>query len=211
MNTLTGARRMLMRLAAIPIAAAVFALAFAVPASAGLAAGRAAAPDARVTLHTLVAHLRVRARPSTRARVTGQIARKGARVTVNCWATGTRVRGNRVWYHLDKPRTGYVTAGYVDTHFDPAAGVPRCRRGPFRRSYRTLVTGLRVRTGPSSRFRTVGHLGGFGSKITVSCFAFGQSVRGDRVWYHIVAPRHGFVAGRFLNTGHDPAPGVPRC
>lgn len=210
MGTAIGVRRTLARLAAVPISAAMIMLALAGPASAGLATGRAAVPDAR-TLRTLVAHLRVRDAPSTRARVAGRIRRKGTRVTINCWAAGTRVRGNPVWYHIDKPRRGYVAAGYIDTHFDPAARVPRCGHAPFRRSYRTLVAGLRIRTGPSAGFRIVGHLGSVGSKLTVSCFTFGESILGDRVWYHTVAPRRGFLAGRHLNTGRDPAPGVPRC
>jgi hypothetical protein len=45
----------------------------------------------------------------------------------------------------------------------------------------------------------------------VNCYAIGGSVFGDSVWYHLVAPHHGFVAGFYLGTGRDPAAGIRRC
>src|SRR5262249_14312275 len=75
--------------------------------------------------------------------------------------------------------------------------------------YSTLAHGLHVRTRPTTAATTRAVLGPAGSEVTVNCFAFGSSVFGDSVWYHIVKPLSGFVAGFYLNTGRDPAPGIP--
>jgi hypothetical protein len=78
-------------------------------------------------------------------------------------------------------------------------------------TYQTIVRGLRVRSAPSTSAAIVGGLGGVGTRVSVDCYAVGASVFGDQAWYHIVAPVTGYVAGFYLNTGRDPAPGVPRC
>ena len=78
-------------------------------------------------------------------------------------------------------------------------------------TYETVVRGLRVRSGPSTSAQVVGAIGAAGSRVSVDCYASGDSVFGDHAWYHIVAPATGYVAGFYLNTGTDPAPGVPRC
>jgi hypothetical protein len=199
---------MLTRLAAIPIAAAVVALAVTAPASAG-AAGARTAGHGRVGLSTLISHLRVRDRPSIRAKVTGRLGREGSMVRIDCWASGTRIAGNPVWYHVASPHRGYVTSYYLNSHLDPVTGMPRCSQ--FRRYYRTLVAGLRVRSRPAlgSDIRVL--LGGVGSKVTVDCYAVGHPVGGDRIWYHLVTPLPGYVTGLHLNTGFDPAAGVPHC
>ena len=38
-----------------------------------------------------------------------------------------------------------------------------------------------------------------------------KPVFGDSIWYHIVKPARGFVAGFYLDTGHDPAAGIRPC
>jgi hypothetical protein len=78
-------------------------------------------------------------------------------------------------------------------------------------AYQTLVTGLRVRSAPRTSVATVAVLGPAGTRVAVDCYALGTSVSGDSAWYHIVAPYTGYVAGFYLNTGRDPAAGVPRC
>jgi hypothetical protein len=78
-------------------------------------------------------------------------------------------------------------------------------------AYQTLVTGLRVRSAPRTSVATVAVLGPAGTRVAVDCYALGTSVSGDGAWYHIVAPYTGYVAGFYLNTGRDPAAGVPRC
>lgn len=79
------------------------------------------------------------------------------------------------------------------------------------RTYQTVVAGLRVRNAPSASAPVIGMLGAVGSRAGVNCYALGSSVSGDSVWYHLVSPDIGYVAGFYLNTGHDPAAGIPQC
>ena len=77
--------------------------------------------------------------------------------------------------------------------------------------YHTLAHSLHVRMRPTTAAPVVAVLGRAGSHVTVNCFAFGSSVFGDSVWYHIVKPLSGYVAGFYLDTGRDPAPGIGHC
>jgi hypothetical protein len=104
--------------------------------------------------------------------------------------------------------TTVMLAGPAAAQSAPAALVHYSSAG---HNYRTVVPGLRVRKAPQTAAPVVHVLGPAGSRVTVTCFAIGGSVHGDNVWYHIVAPSAGFVAGFYLNTGRDPAAGVPRC
>jgi Domain of unknown function (DUF1906) len=78
-------------------------------------------------------------------------------------------------------------------------------------AYKTLVASLRVRSAPRTTAAPVAVLGAAGTRVAVDCWALGNSVFGDSAWYHIVAPYTGYVAGFYLNTGRDPAAGIPRC
>src|SRR5215831_6005414 len=99
----------------------------------------------------------------------------------------------------------------------PALAAPRpvtavhVLRAPVGVVYKTNVTGLHVRRGPHTSATAVAVLGAAGTKVTVNCYAIGGSVFGDSVWYHTVAPDHGFVAGFYLDTGRDPAAGIRHC
>ena len=77
--------------------------------------------------------------------------------------------------------------------------------------YSTLAHGLHVRTAPATAATTIVRLGAAGSEVTVNCFVVGSPVFGDSVWYHITKPLSGFVAGFYLDTGRDPAPGIGHC
>jgi hypothetical protein len=77
--------------------------------------------------------------------------------------------------------------------------------------YSTLAHGLHVRKRPTTAATAVAVLGPAGTEVVVNCFALGGSVFGDSVWYHITKPLSGFVAGFYLDTGRDPAPGVRHC
>jgi hypothetical protein len=77
--------------------------------------------------------------------------------------------------------------------------------------YSTLANGLHVRTRPTTAATAVAVLGPAGSEVVVNCYTFGSSVFGDSVWYHIVKPLSGFVAGFYLDTGRDPAAGIRPC
>ena len=78
-------------------------------------------------------------------------------------------------------------------------------------TYQTLVPGLRVRKAPSITAQILGVIGAVHSQVAVDCYTLGNSVHGDSAWYHIVAPFTGYVTGYYLNTGSDPAPGIPKC
>ena len=79
------------------------------------------------------------------------------------------------------------------------------------RTYKTVVASLLVRSAPRTSAAIVDTLGGAGSRVAVNCYALGSSVSRDRVWYHLVAPHPGYAAGFYLNTGGDPAHGIPQC
>ncbi len=79
------------------------------------------------------------------------------------------------------------------------------------RTYQAIVAGLQVRNAPQASAPIAGVLGAAGSSAGVSCYALGSSVSGDSVWYHLASPDIGYVAGYYLNTGRDPAAGIPQC
>ena len=198
------------RRALVPAALVALMLGFAVPALArtpahALPAHRGSA----VSLRTLVRHVNVRSEPSNHARIVGTIRKSGTVVAIACYAMGTSVAGNPVWYRISAPVNGYITSYYTTTHLDPAAGVAKCRS--FSRPYHTVVKGLHVRTRPTTAAKITTVLGKVGTKITVNCYSRGQDISGDPIWYHIVTPRAGYVAGLNLDTGYDPAAGVPAC
>ena len=70
---------------------------------------------------------------------------------------------------------------------------------------------LAVRKAASSVSAKRAALGHRGTKVTVSCYAIGQPVSGDDVWYRIIAPHSGMVSGFYLATGRDPATGISPC
>ncbi len=203
----TGALAMLI---ATPVAGTVVVLAsMAGPASAGV--HRHAVPSRAVTLRTLVAKVQVHSGPTFSSRVTARIMRPGTAVKIDCYAEGSRLAGNPIWYRVSKPVLGYVTSYYMDSHYDPMAGVARCKAQRFSRTYHVLVSGVHIRfwpTASSARLRTLGRVG---AKVTVNCYTLGQSIQGDRVWYHVTRPIGGFIAGSHLDTGRDPAHGIPAC
>lgn len=210
-----SAARMVANLALVPLSLMAVILTLAAPASApasaAVSAGRGAAPVHRVVLRTTVPGVSVRRAPDLHAQITSHLGARGTRVTVDCWARGSLVAGNPFWYHLAGPRHGYVTSHFINSRRDPYPGLVKCVTTGFRRTYLTRVAGLRVRRGPGLRFRMVGRLGRAGSKVVVTCWQRSVPIKGDPIWYHLISPLHGFVAGVYLNTGRDPARGVPHC
>lgn len=221
------------RLAAVPVTVMAAVLGLVVPAASASPASRTAAATpvsaagtARAPVSVTVAHplrirfvmlttrvrgLHVRTRPSNQSPMVAKLGKRGTRVTITCWAKGTSIVGNPVWYHLSGPRRGYVTSYYINTRTAPYPGLARCRRAPARHRYHSRTEGVRVRTGPSSKFRVVGKLGRAGSTVTVTCWTSGEAIWGDHAWYHLSGPRRGYTAGYHLDTGRDPARGVPHC
>jgi hypothetical protein len=208
----TGIRRLVLAAAGAPLVAA---MATVMSASPSLAASQPATAVLTVqassdhVYHTLAHGLHVRRAPTTAAPAVAVLGPAGTHVTVNCFAAGSSVFGDSVWYHIVKPASGFVAGFYLDTGRDPAQGIPACTRHSH--VYHTLANGLHVRKAPTTTAATVVRLGPAGTHVTVNCFATGKPVFGDKIWYHIVKPASGFVAGFYLDTGRDPAPGIGRC
>jgi len=96
----------------------------------------------------------------------------------------------------------------------PAAAAPRPAALELQAAshvYSTLITGLHVRRAPTTTAPVLAVLGPAGTKVSVDCWVRGTKVFGDNVWYLITKPHAGFVAGFYLNTGRDPAAGIPSC
>jgi len=210
----TEIRRLALVTAGAPLVAAMATVMFASPSLAASQSAKAAVTAQASSDHvysTLVHGLHVRKKPTTAATAVAVLGPAGAEVVVNCYAFGSSVFGDNVWYHIVKPLSGFVTGFYLDTGRDPAAGVPACSGHRHQHVYHTLAHGLHVRTAPTTAATTIVRLGPAGSAVTVNCFAVGTSVFGDSVWYHIVKPLSGYVAGFYLDTGRDPAPGIRHC
>jgi hypothetical protein len=205
----TGIKRLALAAAGVPLAAALTTVMLAGPAAAAPQPAKAALElQASHVYSTLITGLHVRRAPSTKAPVVAILGAAGTRVTVNCWARGTSVFGDNIWYHITAPHAGFVAGFYLNTGRDPAAGIPSCTAGHV---YITLITGLHVRKSPNTAAAVVAILGAAGTRVTVNCWARGTSVFGDNIWYHITAPHAGFVAGFYLSTGRDPAAGILHC
>jgi hypothetical protein len=205
-----GIRRLALTWAGVSLVAVATAVMFTGPALAAprpVTAAQVLRAPSGVVYKTTVKGLHVRKGPHTSAAVVAVLGAAGTKVTVNCYAIGSSVFGDSVWYHLVAPHTGFSAGFYLDTGRDPAPGIPACSRHTFR----TLVHGLHVRTGPHTSAAVVAVLGAAGTKVAVNCYAIGGSVFGDSVWYHLVAPHRGFAAGFYLDTGRDPAAGIRRC
>ncbi|MER7935163.1 MULTISPECIES: SH3 domain-containing protein [unclassified Streptomyces] len=79
------------------------------------------------------------------------------------------------------------------------------------RAYRTVgrVTTrhvrLNVRSGPSTRYRVVGHRHS-NRLVPVACKSYGGAVHGNHTWYRL-PHRKGYVSGHYVRVGHA----VPWC
>jgi hypothetical protein len=184
----------------------------AAPVSAGalLRPVAAEAPARTHVYRTLVTGLAVREAATTASLKRAVLGAAGTKVRVRCFVVGQPVGGDNIWYMITSPHAGLVVGFYLNTGSDPALGIPSCVR-PVQHVYQTLVTGLAVRAAPSSSSTKRGALGPAGTDVTVRCYAVGESVSGDHVWYRIAAPRTGMVAGFYLDTGRDPATGISHC
>jgi len=209
----TGIKRLALATVGVPLMAAMATVMFASPSLAAPQSAKAVATvQASDHVYSTLAHgLHVRNRPTTAATAVAVLGPAGSEVVVNCYAFGSSVFGDSVWYHIVKPLSGFVSGFYLDTGRDPAAGIPACSGHRHRHVYHTLANGLHVRTAPTTAATTIVRLGAAGSKVTVNCYSVGSPVFGDSVWYHIVKPLSGYVSGFYLDTGRDPAPGIAHC
>ena len=164
------------------------------------------------SIPTLFATVRVFSAPGTSGgAVKGKISGRGTTVSVTCWTTGAFYQDEPIWYEVSAPVAGYVSAFNLLAHYSPAAGVPHCVAPVFKEQFNALEPDLHIRTGPSTTDTITGHLVSVGSRVTVECFVKGTPIFDDPIWYRAVAPHTGYLSGRLLNTGGDPAPGVPHC
>jgi hypothetical protein len=119
--------------------------------------------------------------------------------------------GQWAYRHRVHQYAGNVTRTYGGVTINIDQDFMSVRLAVALRTYQTGVAGLLVRNAPSASAAIVGVLGPAGSRVAVNCYALGRSVSGDSVWYHLVAPHTGYAAGFYLNTGGDPAHGIPQC
>jgi hypothetical protein len=119
--------------------------------------------------------------------------------------------GQWVSHHRLHQYAGNVTQTYGGVAINIDQDFMNVRLEVALRSYQTGVAGLLVRNAPGASAAIVDALGAAGSRVAVNCYALGSSISGDSVWYHLVAPHIGYAAGFYLNTGGDPAHGIPRC
>jgi hypothetical protein len=210
MTRAPSVRRRIASLAAIPAAAVAATLVLASSAAAAAPARGSGQVSSR-SLPTLFSNVRVFSSPSTEATATGQLGRNGTALSVTCWTTGIDYNGIPIWYRISAPIAGYVAAFNLAAHFAPAPRVRHCESPAFSAVFNALEANLRIRMAPSTGATISGHLGNIGSKVTLDCYVTGAAVLGDAIWYHAVSPAVGYVTGRFLNTGGDPAVGIPRC
>src|SRR6516165_7003994 len=114
-------------------------------------------------------------------------------------------------HHRLHQYAGNVTRTYGGVTINIDKDFMNVRLAVALRTYQTVVPGLLVRDAPRASAAVVDVLGVTGSRVAVNCYALGDSVSGDSVWYHLVAPHPGYAAGYYLSTGHDPAHGIPQC
>ncbi len=196
--------------AAAAIAALAATVATASPAVATVPAATTARTAGR-SLQTLFRDVRVFSKPGVSATVLTRLGSAGTGISIACWTTGTDYKDSPIWYRITAPLAGYVSAFDVTAHFAPAIGVPHCRSPRLRETFNSLAVNLRIRTSPSVTATISGYLVSVGSPVVIDCYTTGTLIYGDPIWYHAVSPVAGYVTGRFLNTGGDPVPGVPRC
>src|SRR5712691_584563 len=197
---------------AVAIVAASLSLASsASAATSGATPAIGAIPATGRSMQTLFGMVRVFDTANSHGHVKGKLTGTGTGVSVACWTSGTDYKRISIWYQVTAPVAGYVPAFNLAAHFSPAKGVPHCLVPSFGAQYYSLEVNLRIRTSPSINADISGYLTNIGSKVVVTCYVNGARIFGDPVWYRALKPAIGYVAGRFLNTGGDPAPGVPRC
>jgi hypothetical protein len=209
-----SARRVRAGQAVSAVAIAAASLSLASPASAatsGATPAVGAVPATGRSMQTLFGMVRVFATASNSSSVKGKLTGSGTGVSVSCWTSGADYKRISIWYQVTAPVAGYIPAFNVAAHFSPAKGVPHCLVPSFSTQYYSLEVNLRIRTSPSVGADISGYLTDIGSKVVVSCYVNGSAIFGDTIWYRALKPATGYVTGRFLNTGGDPAPAVPRC
>jgi hypothetical protein len=178
-------------------------------------AGKQSAPPGHAAvppkLRTLFRTVRVFTSATKHAGIKGKISRRGTDLAVTCWTTGMFYGNGLIWYEISAPMPGYVSAFDVTAHDAPAAGVHHCHAPAFTAQFNSLVPDLAIHARPSQKVAISGYVVTMGTGVIVKCYARGTPNSGDPIWYHVISPASGYVSGQDLNTGGDPASGVPAC
>lgn len=64
----------------------------------------------------------------------------------------------------------------------------------------STVSGLNIRSEPTTASPVIGNVGSAGTAIMVDCFVRGESIHGDTVWYRITSPDSGYVTDYYVST-----------
>ena len=62
----------------------------------------------------------------------------------------------------------------------------------------TTVSGLNVRSGPSTSSKIVARMSSAGTAVSIDCYTRGQSIYGQTIWYRITAPHTGYVTAYYV-------------
>jgi uncharacterized protein YraI len=76
---------------------------------------------------------------------------------------------------------------------------------------RTTVSGLHVRSGPSTGSHVTGTLGPAGTGVDVRCWTRGEAVSGHTVWYRINRPAGGYVTSYYVSNSDRSLQSTPTC
>lgn len=75
---------------------------------------------------------------------------------------------------------------------------------------RTSIPGVAVRAEPTTDAALVANIPESGTPVRVQCWARGQAVSGDPVWYRIASPQQGWVTNYYISSTGDHA-NAPPC
>jgi uncharacterized protein YraI len=195
------------RLLLVPVAAATLTAALMAPAAAAAAPG---VTPASAVIETTHADVTVHRLPDIYSTRLSTIVASGTRITINCWAHGSVVDRNILWYHITSPvaHQGYVAAALTSAPTRVPDTVTRCPL--WERTYRTTGGDVFVRTGPGTQHPMIHRIERAGTDVTIICWAQGTPFRNEG-WYLILSPFDGYVAGAYLNTPQTRVPGSPDC
>src|SRR2546430_16618717 len=149
----TGIKRLALVTAGVPLVAAMATVMFVSPHRLGAQPAKAVLTVRASSDHvysTLAHGLHVRKRPTTAATAVAVLGPAGTEVVVNCFALGSSVFGDSVWYHITKPLSGFVAGFYPAPPPGPAPGAPAFSARPPPHPRHPLAERLPVPAAPAT-------------------------------------------------------------
>jgi flagellar protein FlgJ len=167
-----------------------------------------AASTVTATVRTTSGALNLRSGPSSSTTPVGSLA-NGSRITISCAVSGQSVKGTvRTSSQWDRLTGGsYVSHAYVQTSESivACAALTAATSGP---TVKTNDGPVNVRSGPSSSTTRVGSLAN-GSRLSLSCYVNGETVRGtvrtSAQWDKLTGG--GYISHAYVQTGAS----LPGC